>query len=57
VGQVGCLIDKAKQCFRLASQCAGDRSAEELRQLGNEHAARAMKLGADPRKVPRAESV
>jgi hypothetical protein len=54
--EAGPFIEKAKQCFRLARHCADEKSAGELRQLGERYAARAVELGADPTRVPTPEN-
>jgi hypothetical protein len=56
MGDLATFVEKARQCFRLARQCADDQSAEELRQLGRRYAARAVELGADPARVPTSEN-
>jgi hypothetical protein len=49
-------IEKARQCFRLARECGDEKSAEELRRLGQRYADLAVEFGADPKRVPSAET-
>jgi hypothetical protein len=43
---------KARQCFRLADNCADKAVSIKLRQIGNEFVREALKLGADPSTMP-----